>query len=329
MGKTILAISSLIFLLGVSSPGYAGDGPEGSGVGVAVELRDGSRVKGAALLESLRVRSPAIGDLEVPISKVKRIVFGDKEEAPRVFLTNGDILTGPLAVSELEMQTLFGNIAIPLEAAVSLERSAWGHLIACYSFNGSAHDSSGNHIHGEVHGATLCEDRHGNKDSAYQFDGVDDYIKFGQVLPDMEEMTICAWVFAENKAGWLNDGDWALHNDVVIGAGPSSVSLRADKGGHQLNEELDVGVEMRHRWRHIAWTMTAEQSNVYVDGSHCASVKKGGSNVGFHNFILGTQEYPQGVMGWMGYWKGRISSLRIYSRVMTAEEIRKVCDEAG
>ncbi len=207
-----------------------------------------------------------------------------------------------------------------------MERSALNNLIALYSFDGNALDSSGNEINGTIHGATLCEDRHGNKDSAYQFDGVDDYIKFGQNPPDMEEMTVCAWVFAESEVAWLSDGDWAIGNDVIIGVGSNSVSVRADKGGHHLNDKLDVGVEMQHRWRHITWTMTSEQSNVYIDGSHSAIVEKGGSNVGFHNFILGTQEFPEGVMGWMGYWKGRISSLRIYSRVLSGEEISEIYD---
>lgn len=237
---------------------------------------------------------------------------------------NGDIITGTLGLSELEMQTLIGSITIPLKVVVSLERSTLNRLEAQYSFNGNARDSSGSEINGTVHGATLCEDRHGNKDSAYKFDGVDDYIKFGKKLPDMEEMTISAWVYAENKAVWLSDADWFGGNDVTIQFGPSSVFLRADKGNHSLCNRLDVGVDLLHQWRHITWTMTPKQSDIYIDGIHRARIKKSGSNVGFHDFILGTMEHPKGRMGWLGYWKGRISSLRIYSRVLSSEDIQEI-----
>ena len=49
-------------------------------------------------------------------------------------------------------------------------------LVAHYPFNGNALDESGNGNDGIVHGATLIADRYGNTDSAYHFDGVNDYI---------------------------------------------------------------------------------------------------------------------------------------------------------
>jgi hypothetical protein len=50
-------------------------------------------------------------------------------------------------------------------------------LVAYYPFNGDAKDESGNENDGTVNGATLTEDRFGNKKSAYGFDGIDDYIQ--------------------------------------------------------------------------------------------------------------------------------------------------------
>ncbi|MBF0232848.1 MAG: hypothetical protein HQK65_07400 [Desulfamplus sp.] len=48
-------------------------------------------------------------------------------------------------------------------------------LVAEYLFGGNANDSSGNGNHGAVNGATLTTDRFGNSNSAYNFDGVNDY----------------------------------------------------------------------------------------------------------------------------------------------------------
>ena len=47
-------------------------------------------------------------------------------------------------------------------------------LLAYWPFDGNANDASGNGVHGTVSGAVLTEDRCGNENSAYGFDGVDD-----------------------------------------------------------------------------------------------------------------------------------------------------------
>jgi hypothetical protein len=52
-------------------------------------------------------------------------------------------------------------------------------LLAYYPFNGNANDESGNGNHGTIHGPVLTEDRFGNPNSAFSFDGVDDYIDLG------------------------------------------------------------------------------------------------------------------------------------------------------
>ena len=49
-------------------------------------------------------------------------------------------------------------------------------LVAHYPFSGNADDHSGNENHLTVNGATLSEDRFGMTESAYSFDGADDYL---------------------------------------------------------------------------------------------------------------------------------------------------------
>ena len=55
-------------------------------------------------------------------------------------------------------------------------------ILAHFPFNGDANDISGNGFHGDVYGAQLTTDRHGNADSAYFFDGQND----GIVIPGMQ-----------------------------------------------------------------------------------------------------------------------------------------------
>jgi hypothetical protein len=52
-------------------------------------------------------------------------------------------------------------------------------LVGYWPFNGNANDESGNGNNGTVNGATLTTDRFGNANSAYSFDGLNDYIDCG------------------------------------------------------------------------------------------------------------------------------------------------------
>lgn len=51
--------------------------------------------------------------------------------------------------------------------------------MAYYAFGGNANDLTGNGNDGTVSGATLTTDRFGNPNSAYHFDGINDFINIG------------------------------------------------------------------------------------------------------------------------------------------------------
>ena len=78
-------------------------------------------------------------------------------------------------------------------------------LVAYYPFNGNAND-------GTVHGATLTEDRFGNANSAYSFDGVDDYISipFSSDFDFSQEKQISYGV-------WIHVNSLEHHDNVPLG----------------------------------------------------------------------------------------------------------------
>jgi hypothetical protein len=72
-------------------------------------------------------------------------------------------------------------------------------LIAYYPFNGNANDESGNGNHGSVTGAVPAEDRFEKLSSAYQFDGVNDYISMGDRLDaSNKDLSVCVWIKSED-----------------------------------------------------------------------------------------------------------------------------------
>ncbi len=70
-------------------------------------------------------------------------------------------------------------------------------IVAHYQFDGDATDASGSGNDATVSGALLTSDRFGNPNSAYSFDGVDDFIeKANPINLNMgsQSWSIAAWV---------------------------------------------------------------------------------------------------------------------------------------
>lgn len=76
-------------------------------------------------------------------------------------------------------------------------------LVGYWPFNGNANDVSLNANNGTNNGATLTADRFGNANSAYSFDGVDDFIQVpnSNSISITGDITMAAWV---NTFGYNN-----------------------------------------------------------------------------------------------------------------------------
>ncbi|MFW5710072.1 MAG: LamG-like jellyroll fold domain-containing protein [Bacteroidota bacterium] len=74
-------------------------------------------------------------------------------------------------------------------------------LVAYYPFNGNANDSSVNNNHGSVNGAQLDKDALARENSAYHFDGQDDYIELSEAIVLENELTISSWVKFDSLPG--------------------------------------------------------------------------------------------------------------------------------
>ncbi len=99
------------------------------------------------------------------------------------------------SICEGESVTLSMNTTGGAGSSSQLPANLQQGLVAYYPFNGNANDESGNGNNGVVNGATLTSDRFGNVNSAYSFDGVDDFIEISnnQYLTNVDEFSISIW----------------------------------------------------------------------------------------------------------------------------------------
>lgn len=208
-------------------------------------------------------------------------------------------------------------------------------LVLCHPFNGNANDESGNGFNGSTINATLINDRFGNSQKAYNFDGVSSYITLSQNLPDMTTSTYSVWLRPTGNTTAVSilfwDGDSQCGNDFAIWYEGGKIGLVDTKNGgttsafSNTSDKYTLASSIENIWTHLIWTIDNISSKIYINGNLVFTLNKSGSNVGNH----GTPTYgcfndgngspcgsPKGA-----FFKGSIDDVRIYNRVLSIAEI--------
>ena len=188
-------------------------------------------------------------------------------------------------------------------------------LVAWYPFSGDAFDASGNGNHGNVNGATLTTDRYGRANSAYSFDGIDDFI----IIPNSnslnftDQITLAYWVKLESSAPYYF---------------PYHIIEKYDSWGSGQREwDINFGIGLSFSnwltsftadvYYFLVMTYDGDSIRVYKNGEKCLSSPLSGSipyntnDVYFGEYTLGGDYYFDGVL----------DDIRIYNRALSEREV--------
>jgi hypothetical protein len=236
---------------------------------------------------------------------------------------------GETASAHIILTELSGDLEI------TIEMPSTGNLgpVAYYPFNGNANDESGHGGDGIVYGAMLTEDRFGNPEHAYLFDGENDWIKVDNNeyinVNGYNSLSVCAWVKCQ-------DYDvLSLYAGIVTKWGPGSqlddqyiLHFRSGILAWGLGEEEDF---LHHDtaditdWMFLAgvYDVDAERLELYVDGELVESSD-------LYYSIRDTDRYLE-IGGHSNHWyfTGAIDDVRIYDRALSEEEIAELFNEGG
>ena len=218
-------------------------------------------------------------------------------------------------------------------------------LVAYYPFNGNAKDESGNGHDGEVKGATLAKDRHGEDETTYSFDGQDDFIEVSHDdALDLgngagKEWTVAIWLKKRdnNSVGWLlrkggiggsTNTDYgvlieAKHNGFVWGTGKSS-----KHGGSEITDWMTIPSSLgSDEWHHIVATYKRGASSdgakyFYIDGKQSGRAAPGNRK---NSANQGSLRIGAGTTG-TSLWQGLLDDVRIYSRALSEEQVKALYD---
>ncbi|MHC4880956.1 MAG: LamG domain-containing protein, partial [Planctomycetota bacterium] len=208
------------------------------------------------------------------------------------------------------------------------QTSGHPNLVASYDFNGDIADSSGNGRDATAVGGELALDRFGQADSAYRFDGIDDYLMASNVgLPEGNaSRTMTAWMKLDSY------GSSPGHSPVLFAYGSNAAGQQS--GVRLANEHwqfsfwepaFDLNVATNPplgEWVHVAmvYDQTTSTARIYQNGVDVGSrtvvpntmLSANGLTIGRNTEIQGAQFY---------YLPGTLDDVQIFDAALTPAEI--------
>jgi hypothetical protein len=213
-----------------------------------------------------------------------------------------------------------------LVLVLGLAGSASADLVAHYEFEGDAHDSSGNGLHGSlVDGATIIIDA--DRDYVLSLDGAGGYVNCGDDprFNITNSITVTSWIkvgaYDKNRQAIISKGNkaWSLHRRgnlnglefLCAGIDVSGSAWSLIQGSISVNDG---------QWHHVAGVYDGSKIKLYVDGIlDNSEVATGSIGTSPYSVLIGeNSDNPNRL------WNGLIDDVRIYDNALSAAEIAEL-----
>ncbi len=200
-------------------------------------------------------------------------------------------------------------------------------LVGWWPFNGNANDESGNGYNGTVDGASLVTDRFGGTNSAYIFDGINDYI-FVSNIPDFVSysgITISCWFKTQihSNAGLVDRMDYVSGHRVSLrNADPIfdyDKKVWASSGNFYTNTRANSSSQyLLGQWNHVVASFS-DSIRIYINATleQTASLPNNQGNAGVLSFGRSLPDVPE-------YLDGILDDIGIWNRALTPQEITEL-----
>ena len=232
----------------------------------------------------------------------------------------------------LAVASLFFAITLMSDGVASAVPVITNGLVAAYEFNGNANDVSGNGNNGVVNGATLTTNRFGNPNSAYSFDGVNDYLVSSTTFSPQASGTISLWynqlgIFPTDQFVGSRSAQGYQPGDFMFGTNPISNEPGACYWGNFGNwhcaeghtaDELTFAITSDSH--HVVWTWDTgnDEAFFYINDELVGTA--GATLPIFGNLPLQIGRHT-GAGTTPSYFHGELDDLYIYDRALSPTEV--------
>jgi hypothetical protein len=202
-------------------------------------------------------------------------------------------------------------------------------LVGYWPFNGNANDQTPNGNNGTVNGATLTTDRFGNSNSAYDFDGISNYITvLDNNVFNMQNFTISTWVKNSSTAPTV-----LARYILNKGCNSPSPSFRLYYQNDGIQQEyvsdcwvpnrvFQNGPSTNNLWTNIIYSYDGQNLKMYVDGVLFGTTNQSGSLTNNNNpMYIGCTNATNNCPQLSSFFAGKIDDIGIWNRALSQQEI--------
>jgi hypothetical protein len=230
----------------------------------------------------------------------------------------------------------YGNSITSSVASLSISNvysGIWQGLVAYYLFNGNANNAAGSNLNGQTINTTSCQDRFGNTNAAYSFDGLTSYILTGDPVPiaGNSPRTIAFWFEASafrtsQVIHWGNDAGSLTYSGVSI------LTNGFDLTGSYSDAIFTTSPIASNVWHHACLVFNGNIANAvcYMDGNVVpltTSYTPSGTswNTPSNTLLsIGLDYYSLPVNTndvWHTPFMGKLDDIRIYNRALSSNDV--------
>jgi hypothetical protein len=233
------------------------------------------------------------------------------------------------ALTQEEITAVYNQMPIYSDTCNNVSGSLTYGLVGYWPFCGNANDDSGNGNNGIVNGATLTTDRFGNSNSAYDFNGTNNFIEVADnnLLDLTNNFTLSAWYFTNNQTQFeqtilgkgrdvsgsgynllFNTDNNGVSYNIQIGLNSGTLNTGA---GIPVNQSNSIG------WHQIVGTYDGVNIKLYIDGvlqftnTQNITLQNSSQKLYFGRELLNLPRY----------FNGKLDDIGIWNRALTPQEI--------
>ena len=214
-------------------------------------------------------------------------------------------------------------------------------LVGWWPFNGNSNNTVNNGIDGINYGPLPTTDRNGQENSAFYFDGIDDYILYDASLLPSNERTVSIWFYTEN----INVGNDEGRSILGYGGDPcgNSWNMTIDNFGnfplsedsYEVNSHCNIFSAQASygsntpngSWFNLVISTDENGTKIYENGVLITNtnVYFNNTNVDNKDLIVGSLVGINGI-GFLNDinnepWSGKLDDLAIWNRALSNEEV--------
>ena len=251
-------------------------------------------------------------------------------------------------LTQEEITSLYSSVQHYSDTCNNVSGSLTQGLVGYWPFCGNANDDSGNGNNGTVNGATLTTDRFGNSNSAYNFDGITNYISVSDnsSLDFTNQMSVSLWYNFDNlnfdstnniwqgrlidktQNGNSTSGYWS---SLISSNNPSSqwycngqnyanASVNfANNGGKSICSQ-------KSNWYNLVYTFENGFYKIFLDGVLIDFNTISIGTIPTNNFpvLFG---YANGTTSQIYHYKGKLDDIGIWNRALTPTEVSQLYNQ--